>query len=75
MRRRNIKLKNAIDRIFSHNSIIAIWEDNGNYDTLLWKGMAWDLPNEYYRCRKWIIFGTVPESIDNADTINIRIWG
>lgn len=74
IRKKNMKLKKAIDRIFSHNNIIAIWKAGEDYDKLVWRGEAWKLPNMYYGCRYWVIFGTVPESLWEADAINIKIW-
>lgn len=43
------------------------------YDKQIWRGMAWDIPKQYMDCKFEKIFGTVPESIVEADTINIRI--
>ena len=73
-------VKDLIDTIFSHNEIIAIWEnreDDGNcFHYLLWRGMAWDLKEKQpnlYNSRFQRIFGTIPQSITQADTINILI--
>jgi hypothetical protein len=35
--------------------------------------MAWDIPKEYKTCEFVKIFGTIPESITEADTINIEV--
>ena len=71
------KVKDLIDTIISHNEIVAIWErrknKEGRYHALLWKGMAWDIPEEYLERTFLKIFGTVPESITEADTVNISV--
>ena len=76
-----MRVKHLIDKIISHNEIIAIWEtrsdaENGVYHYQLWRGMAWDLSNkrpDLYKSKFVKIFGTIPESIIEADTINIEI--
>ena len=71
------KVKDLIDTIISHNEIVAIWErrksKEGRYSVLLWRGMAWDIPEEYLDRTFLKIFGTVPESIAEADTVNISV--
>ena len=71
------KVKDIIDTIISHNEIVALWyeepTEDVKYDKQVWRGMAWDIPNVYKECKFIKIFGTVPESIVEADTINIRI--
>lgn len=71
------KVKDLIDTIISHNEIVGIWERRKNkekrYHALLWKGMAWDIPKEYLDRTFLKIFGTVPESITEADTVNISV--
>ena len=66
-----------IDKVFSHNEIVALWyeepTEDVRYDKQIWRGMAWDIPKVYKECKFIKIFGTVPESIVEADTINIRI--
>ena len=76
--REEMKLKKAIDNIFSHNETIGIWkpekDEYGNrYSALAWKGMAHELPEKYLKSKNWKIFGTVVESLPESDTINIRI--
>lgn len=70
-------VKDLIDRVISHNEIVAIWErrknKEGRYDVLLWRGMAWDIPKEYLDRTFLKIFGTVPESITEVDTVNIAV--
>lgn len=71
-----MKLRKAVDLIFSHNEIIALWEidkSDKNYSNRIWKGMAWDIPDKYLDCKNWRIFGTIPESIADADILNIRL--
>ena len=71
------KVKDLIDTVISHNEIVGIWErrknKDGRYHALLWKGMAWDIPEEYLDRTFLKIFGTVPESITEADTVNISV--
>lgn len=71
------KVKNLIDRVIGHNEIVAIWErrknKEGRYHILLWRGMAWNIPEEYLNRTFLKIFGTVPESISNADSVNIAV--
>ena len=71
------EVKDIIDTIISHNEIVALWveeeTEDVRYDKQIWRGMAWDIPNSLKGCRFIKIFGTVPESIAEADTINIRI--
>lgn len=71
-----MKLVDAIDNIFSHNEIIFIWEKTDEYSsTLMWHGMAWELPEQYRNVEGWRIFGVIPNSIVEADVINIKIMG
>ena len=71
------KVKDLIDAIISHNEIVGIWErrkdKEGRYHILLWKGMAWDIPEEYLDRTFLNIFGIVPESITEVDTVNISV--
>lgn len=71
------EVKDIIDTIISHNEIVALWveeqTEDVRYDKQIWRGMAWDIPNVYKECKFIKIFGTVPESIVEADAINIRI--
>ena len=70
-------VKDLIDKVIGHNEIVAIWErrknKEGGYHALLWKGMAWDIPEEYLDRTFLKIFGTVPESITEADNVNILV--
>lgn len=70
-------VKDLIDKVIGHNEIVAIWErrksKEGRYSILLWRGMAWDIPKEYLDLTILKIFGTVPESITEADTVNISV--
>lgn len=64
-----------VDKWFSHNETVAIWHDKKgeNCHYLLWKGMGWDIPNEFKELSFIKFFGTIPESIMDADTINIEV--
>lgn len=69
-----MKLGEAIDKIFSHNEVVAIWrKDDDRYDVCEWRGMGWQLPYHYKDVENWKIFGTIPDSINDADVINIRV--
>lgn len=71
------KVKDLIDKVIGHNEIVAIWErrkgEEGRYSVLLWQGMAWDIPEEYLARTFLKIFGTVPDNITKADTVNIAV--
>lgn len=71
------KVGDTVDRLFSHNEIIAIWEEHKNEEAspkyLLWKGMAHALPAEYSERVFLRVFGTIPESMWSADVINILV--
>lgn len=71
------KAGDLIDVIFSHNSIIALHEERSEEEGRpmyeAWRGMAHELP-EQYKQRKFLrIFGSIPDSITRADTINILV--
>lgn len=67
-------VKSLVDLIFSHNEIVAIWEkEDSHHDKLVWKGMGWEIPIQYEKAMVDRIFGCIPESIFDADTINIRL--
>lgn len=69
-----MKIKQAIDKIISHNAIVALWVPTGEgYSVLFWRGMAHEIPKEYESFRIDKIFGTVPVALHLADTINIRV--
>lgn len=69
-----MKLSEAIDTIFSHNEIIAVWERvNEREHKMKWRGMGWELPDKYKNIKDWKVFGVVPETINEADTINIKV--
>lgn len=68
------KVGNIIDTIISHNAVVAIWVDEDNHTSKrLWQGMGWAIPQEYKKLTFKRIFGAVPESIYEADTINILV--
>ena len=69
-------VKDIVDNIISHNEIVAIWcvdIDENLYHRCLWRGMAWQIPEEYGNMTFSKIFGCIPESIMQADTINIEV--
>lgn len=73
-----LKVKDCLDYIFSHNELVAIWtmaedEDHITCKQMLWSGMAHSIPVDYLDKTFIRIFGTIPEEIYQADTINILI--
>lgn len=69
-----MKLHKFLHKFIGNNEIVALWfETDQNSRVLYWRGSAWKIPKE---CRKWKVsrvYGTIPESICQADTINIII--
>ena len=71
-----ISVENVIDKLFSHNEIVALWckvEKDVTYHKLVWRGMAWDIPKKFKSCGFVKFFGTIPQNISQADTINIEV--
>ena len=72
-----MKVRDIIGPIISHNEIVSIWEvvyeEANSYHQQLWHGMAHQIPKEYLIRPFSRIFGTIPESISKADTINIEV--
>ena len=73
-----MKLKKAIDNIFSHNEAVGIWklkkDEYGNrHSVLVWRGLAFELPEKYLKSKNWKIFGTVSENPSDMILINIHI--
>ena len=71
------KVADLIDVIISHNERVGIWVKYRNGDergcALLWKGMAHELPRQHLNSRFVRIFGLIPETIMDADIINIIV--
>jgi hypothetical protein len=71
------KVADLIDVIISHNERVGIWVEYRNGDesgcALLWKGMAHELPRQHLNSRFVRIFGLTPETIMDADIINIIV--
>lgn len=62
--------------LVSHNDTICIWKPiDSTADEALWRGPFWQCPQKYLDTQLDRIFGCIPESIVEADTINIRIKG
>lgn len=67
-----MKVIDLFDSLISHNEVIALWVDIGRAcKECTWRGMAHELPDEYKNKSVVRIFGTIPPSITEADTINI----
>ena len=71
------KICDAIDKLFSHNSRIQLWnntiEDDRPIYKLLWKGMAWNIP-DVLRDLKILKFEDImPDKITDADCINLIV--
>lgn len=68
------KVEDIIDKIISHNEDIALWHKTEERNSkLLWRGMAHEIPDEHKTSLFKRIFGTVPETIAEADTVNILV--
>lgn len=66
-----------IDKVFSHNEIIALWEERksekGSPKYRIYKGMAHALPKEH-KDRIFVrVFGTLVENVTESDVINILV--
>ena len=71
-----LRVIDAIDKLFSHNEIIALWYDkteDKDHSYLLWKGEAWRLPQMFQNLALLRFKGIIPENISEADTINIQV--
>ncbi len=71
-----IEIGTLLEQLIDRNERIAIWyktDEKSGYNYTLWKGMAWDFPEEMKHLRVDKIFGSVPQSIVDADIINIRV--
>ena len=70
-------IRESLDVLFSHNSVIGIWgeikDEDGNYLKELWHGMAWDCPDIIIDLRINRFFGCIPERHIDADRINFII--
>lgn len=71
-------VEGLIRTLVDSNEIVALWEqvtdDNSVYvKQMIWKGMGHQLPYRYLSRAVKRIFGTIPENIIDADTINILI--
>lgn len=72
-----VTVNDVVDKLFSHNELISLWkvEEDGLewFHKRIWHGMAWNIPKELKQCQFVKIFGTIPESIVNADIINVEV--
>lgn len=70
---KSFKLIDIIDTIISHNAIVSLYIDRGDFNQEIWHGMAWQIPDNYDD-RKFVrIFGSVADDISESDTIRILI--
>lgn len=72
-----MKLKDAVDVIFSHNEVLELWvpdKEDPHYSNLICRCMAHAIPEEYVDSENWKIFGTAKENPWNNDSINIRLY-
>lgn len=71
---KSYKVRDIIDTLISHNESVKLWIDpNKTFKECIWTGMAFDIPEEYLDKAFVRIFGTIPNSIVESDTINILI--
>ena len=69
-----MRVGKSIDKLIDHNEVIALWyETDKNFKVMFWRGMAWALPKNYHKYQIKRIFGTIPQSITESDTINILV--
>ena len=71
-------VEGLIGTLVDSNEITALWEqvtddDGVHVKHMIWKGMGHELPYRYLNRTVDRIFGTIPEDIMDADTINILI--
>ena len=60
--------------IISHNETVSIWKPiDSSASEQIWHGMAHEMPLNILNLEFKHIFGTIPEYITQADTINILI--
>lgn len=65
-------VKDLIDNIISHNEVVSIWKPLSTQSSEeIWHGMAHAIPAHIANLTFKRIFGTIPEHITQADTINI----
>lgn len=65
-------VKDLIDNIISHNEVVSIWKPLSTQSSEeIWHGMAHAMPVHIANLTFKRIFGTIPEHITQADTINI----
>lgn len=65
-------VKDLIDNIISHNEVVSIWKPLSTQSSEeIWHGMAHAMPTHIANLTFKRIFGTIPEHITQADTINI----
>lgn len=74
-----IDTKEICDSNLIVNQRISLWipgEDNDGTYCLdrVWQGMSWDVPQEFRDIYVKHIYGAIPETIDDADIINIELW-
>ena len=69
----DMKIRDMIDNVISHNSRVSVWKNSGEgYSSLVWKGMAWEIP-ECYLDSNAMIFGTVCDNISDSDYLHFEI--
>lgn len=70
------KVGDMVDKFFSHNTIIALWYEDPtdrHYSDMLWRGMAWNIPENYKSLPFVKFMGIVAETVYESDTLNIKI--
>lgn len=69
-----MKIVDAPDVLFSHNSSIALWYNSSSEGCVrIWVGEAWALPDEYKELSILKFFGTIAETIWESGVINIIV--
>ena len=72
---RDLKVKDLIDTVFSHNNLINLWERDftePHYSNLIWKGHVHEMPEQYQNYKFLEIKGMCAESTYVSDYLNVE---
>lgn len=68
------QVEDIINNIIDDNEEISLWvKSNQITYKKIWNGMAYEIPEEYKKKTFLKIFGTFPQTIIEADVINILV--
>ena len=69
-------VKELIDHIVDHNSIVALWETDytdPHYSNCLWRGEGWRVPEPYTNYKVIRVFSAIADSVSSSDVVNIQV--